>query len=81
MMLDNELNVIDQAGAQVNQPFIKPPREDARELNDVEPQSRSSRRQLPGRIIKLRLYTDSYLYVARLLDRGWSRNCRRRRPA
>jgi two-component system nitrogen regulation sensor histidine kinase NtrY len=69
MMLDNELNVIDQAGAQVNQSFIKPPRETLASLNDVEPQVAVflDANYLAG-IIKLRLYTDSYLYVARLLD-------------
>jgi two-component system nitrogen regulation sensor histidine kinase NtrY len=68
-MLDNELNVIDQAVAQVNQTFIKPPREALASLNDVEPQVAVflDANYLAG-IIKLRLYTDSYLYVARLLD-------------
>ena len=68
-MLDNELNVIDQAGAQINQTFIKPPREALATLNDIEPQVAVflDANYVAG-IIKLRLYTDSYLYVARLLD-------------
>jgi two-component system, NtrC family, nitrogen regulation sensor histidine kinase NtrY len=68
-MLDNELNVIDQAGALVNQTFIKPPKEALATLNDVEPQVAAflDANYLAG-IIKLRLYPDSYLYVVRQLD-------------
>jgi two-component system nitrogen regulation sensor histidine kinase NtrY len=68
-MLDNELNVIDAADAPANQTFIKPPKESLAALNDVEPQVAVflDANYVAG-IIKLRLYTDTYLYVARLLD-------------
>jgi two-component system nitrogen regulation sensor histidine kinase NtrY len=68
-MLDGDLNVIDQSDVPPNQNFIKPPREALATLNDVEPQVAVflDANYVAG-IIKLRLYTDTYLYVARLLD-------------
>src|SRR6266550_1731580 len=68
-MLDGDLNVIDQSDMPPNQNFIKPPREALATLNDVEPQVAVflDANYVAG-IIKLRLYTDTYLYVARLLD-------------
>jgi two-component system, NtrC family, nitrogen regulation sensor histidine kinase NtrY len=68
-MLDNELNVVDEAEAPVDVNFIKPPKESLAALNDFEPQVAvfMDANYVAG-IIKLRLYTDTYLYVARLLD-------------
>jgi two-component system, NtrC family, nitrogen regulation sensor histidine kinase NtrY len=68
-MLDGDLNVIDEADAPANVTFIKPPREALAALNDVEPQVAVflDANYVAG-IIKLRLYADNYLYVARLLD-------------
>jgi two-component system nitrogen regulation sensor histidine kinase NtrY len=68
-MLNGDLNVIDQSDMPPNQNFIKPPREALATLNDVEPQVAVflDANYVAG-IIKLRLYSDTYLYVARLLD-------------
>jgi two-component system, NtrC family, nitrogen regulation sensor histidine kinase NtrY len=68
-ILDKDLNVVEQADVQINQNFIKPSRESLGSVNDVEPQIGAflDANYLAG-IIKLRGYTDSYLYVVRLLD-------------
>jgi two-component system nitrogen regulation sensor histidine kinase NtrY len=74
-MLDKDLNVVDQAEVPLNQAFVntqnflKPPREALASVNEVEPQIGVF---LDGNyvaaVIKLRVYTDTYLYVVRLLD-------------
>src|SRR5438552_778540 len=68
-MLDGDLNVVDESDVPTNVNFIKPPKESLAALNDVEPQVAVflDANYVAG-IIKLRLYSDTYLYVARLLD-------------
>jgi two-component system nitrogen regulation sensor histidine kinase NtrY len=69
MILDKDLNVIDQADAQLNQSFLKPPREALASINDTEPQiGIFLDANYVAAVIKLRVYTDYYLYVARVLD-------------
>ncbi len=69
MMLDQDLNVIDQAEVPISQTFIKPSREVIASVNDTEPQiAIFLDANYVAAVIKLRLYTDTYLYVARLLD-------------
>jgi two-component system nitrogen regulation sensor histidine kinase NtrY len=69
MMLDKDLNVIDQSDAQVSQTFVKPPREALATITDTEPQiGVFLDANYVAAVIKLRLYDDTYLYVARLLD-------------
>jgi two-component system nitrogen regulation sensor histidine kinase NtrY len=68
-MLDKDLNVIDQADIPINQTFVKPAREALATVNDSEPQIGVflDTNYVAG-VIKLRGYSDSYLYVVRLLD-------------
>jgi len=69
MMLDKDLNVIDQNDMQVSQTFIKPPRDALASINDSEPQiGVFLDANYVAAVIKLRMYNDTYLYVARLLD-------------
>jgi two-component system, NtrC family, nitrogen regulation sensor histidine kinase NtrY len=69
MMLDKDLNVIDQNDAQISQTFIKPPREALATITENEPQiGVFLEANYVAAVIKLRLYDDTYLYVARLLD-------------
>src|SRR3954453_6530731 len=69
MILDKDLNVIDQADVQLNQSFLKPPREALASINDTEPQiGIFLDANYVAAVIKLRVYTDYYLYVARVLD-------------
>src|SRR3954451_14919452 len=69
MILDKDLNVIDQADVQLNQTFLKPPREALASINDTEPQiGIFLDANYVAAVIKLRVYTDYYLYVARVLD-------------
>jgi two-component system nitrogen regulation sensor histidine kinase NtrY len=69
MILDKDLNVIDQADVQVNQAFVKPPREALASINDTEPQiGVFLDANYVAAVIKLRVYSDLYLYVARVLD-------------
>jgi two-component system, NtrC family, nitrogen regulation sensor histidine kinase NtrY len=69
LVLDKDLNVIDQADAAVNQTFVKPSPEVLTGVNDTEPQvAMFLEANYVAAIIKLRGYTDTYLYIARLLD-------------
>jgi two-component system nitrogen regulation sensor histidine kinase NtrY len=69
MLLDKDLHVIDQVDAQTNQSFIKPTTEVLAAINDTEPQvAMFLDANYIAAIIKLRGYTDTYLYIARLLD-------------
>src|SRR5262245_24843215 len=74
-MLDKDLNVVDQAEVPLNQAFVntqtfvKPPREALASINEVEPQiGVFLEANYVAAVIKLRVYTDTYLYVVRLLD-------------
>jgi two-component system nitrogen regulation sensor histidine kinase NtrY len=74
-MLDKDLNVIDQADVPLNQAFVntqsfvKPPREALASVNEVEPQiGVFLDANYVAAVIKLRAYSDTYLYVVRLLD-------------
>ena len=68
-ILDKDLDVVDQADVQINQSFIKPTREALVSVNDVEPQiGVFLESNYVAGIIKLRGYTDNYLYLVRLLD-------------
>src|SRR5215813_7882376 len=74
-MLDKDLNVVDQAEVPLNQAFVntqtfvKPPREALASVNEVEPQiGVFLDANYVAAIIKLRVYSDTYLYVVRLLD-------------
>src|SRR5882757_6304954 len=69
MLLDKDLHVIDQVDAQTDQSFIKPTTEVLAAINDTEPQvAMFLDANYIAAIIKLRGYTDTYLYIARLLD-------------
>src|SRR5262244_769557 len=74
-MLDKDLNVVDQAEVPLNQAFVntqnfvKPPREALASVNEVEPQiGVFLDSNYVAAVIKLRVYSDTYLYVVRLLD-------------
>jgi two-component system nitrogen regulation sensor histidine kinase NtrY len=69
MVLDKDLNVVDQADVQINQSFLKPPREALASINDTEPQiGVFLDANYVAAVLKLRNYTDYYLYVAHVLD-------------
>src|SRR5580700_7531313 len=69
MMIDGELNVIEQAGGNVAQTFVKPSREVLAASNETEPQiALFLDANYVAAIIKLQAYTNTYLYVARILD-------------
>jgi two-component system, NtrC family, nitrogen regulation sensor histidine kinase NtrY len=74
-MLDKDLNVVDQAEVPLNQAFVntqnfaKPPREALAAVDEVEPQiGVFLDSNYVAAVIKLRMFSDTYLYVARLLD-------------
>jgi two-component system nitrogen regulation sensor histidine kinase NtrY len=70
MMLDRDANVLDKVEVTVaNQKFIKPSRQALSTVNENEPQIAMflDDHHVAG-LIKLRGYTDTYLYIARLLD-------------
>ena len=80
MLLDKDLNVIDEVDPRVSQAFEKPTLDVLKASNDSEPQVGMFPNYVAA-VIKLRGYSDIYLYIARVLDsRACSRNCRRRRP-
>jgi two-component system nitrogen regulation sensor histidine kinase NtrY len=69
IMLDKDLNVIARDDLRINQTFALPPKEALEQISDKEPQIVL----LPdsnyvAAIIKLQNYTDTYLYMTRLLD-------------
>src|SRR3984893_4852854 len=69
MMIDGELNVIEQAGTNVSQTFVKPSREVLAASNETEPQiALFLDSNYVAAIIKLQTYANTYLYVARILD-------------
>ncbi|MFL6799751.1 MAG: ATP-binding protein [Xanthobacteraceae bacterium] len=69
MLLDRDLNVVDQADAQMGQDFVKPSSSVLGGINDTEPQvAMFLEANYVAAIIKLRGYNDIYLYIARLLD-------------
>ncbi|MGH6770487.1 MAG: ATP-binding protein [Xanthobacteraceae bacterium] len=69
IMLDRELKVIDQADVRIDVRFIQPSPEALATINDTEPQlAVFLDAHYVAAVIKLRNYTDTYLYVARLLD-------------
>jgi len=68
-MLDKDLNVVDKADVPISQTFVKPPREALASVDDTEPQlGLFLESNYVAAVIKLRVYSDTYLYVARLLD-------------
>jgi two-component system, NtrC family, nitrogen regulation sensor histidine kinase NtrY len=69
MLLDKDLNVVDQVESQVSQTFVKPSPSVLAGINDTEPQvAMFLDANYVAAIVKLRGYTDTYLYIARLLD-------------
>jgi two-component system nitrogen regulation sensor histidine kinase NtrY len=69
MMIDGDLNVIEQAGSNVSQTFVKPSREVLAASNETEPQiALFLDSNYVAAIIKLQTYANTYLYVARILD-------------
>src|SRR5712672_2807002 len=72
-MLNKNLNVIDQAEVPLNQAFAskfaKPPREALASIGEIEPQiGVFLDSNYVAAVIKLRAFSDTYLYVARVLD-------------
>jgi len=72
-ILDKDLKVVDQADVSLNQAivntFTKPPREALASIGEVEPEiGVFLDANYVAAIIKLRAFTDTYLYVVRLLD-------------
>jgi two-component system nitrogen regulation sensor histidine kinase NtrY len=69
MMIDSDLNVVEQAGSNVSQTFVKPSREVLAASNETEPQiALFLDANYVAAIIKLQTYANTYLYVARILD-------------
>jgi two-component system nitrogen regulation sensor histidine kinase NtrY len=69
MMIDGDLNVLEQAGGNVAQTFVKPSREVLAASNETEPQiALFLDANYVAAIIKLQTYANTYLYVARVLD-------------
>jgi two-component system nitrogen regulation sensor histidine kinase NtrY len=69
IMLDRQLNVIDQADVRIDVKFILPSPEALANITDTEPQlAVFLDARYVAAVIKLRNHTESYLYVARLLD-------------
>ena len=69
MLLDKNLNVIVQVEAPIGQSLVKPSTDVLAGINDTEPQvAMFLEANYVASIIKLRGYTDVYLYIARLLD-------------
>jgi two-component system, NtrC family, nitrogen regulation sensor histidine kinase NtrY len=69
MMIDGDSNVIEQADVKVNQTFVKPSREVLAASNETDPQiALFLDNNYVAAIIKLQAYTNTYLYVARVLD-------------
>jgi two-component system nitrogen regulation sensor histidine kinase NtrY len=69
MLFDRDATVIDQADVKITHNFVKPSRQTLTTINENEPQVGMflDDNHVAG-LIKLRGYTDTYLYVARLLD-------------
>jgi two-component system, NtrC family, nitrogen regulation sensor histidine kinase NtrY len=72
-MLDKNLNVLEQAEVPLNQAvvnsFSKPPREALANVGETEPEiGVFLDSNYVAAVIKMRMFSDTYLYVARLLD-------------
>ena len=68
-MLDGDLNVVEQALAPVGQTFVKPSREALRAITETTPQlAVFLDANYVVAVIKLREFTNTYLYVVRMLD-------------
>jgi two-component system, NtrC family, nitrogen regulation sensor histidine kinase NtrY len=68
-IIDKELAVVDRADVQINQNFVKPPKEALASVNEDEPQiGVFLDENYVAAVVKLAAYPDSYLYVVRLLD-------------
>ena len=69
MMLDADANVIDQADIKVSQTFVKPSRDVLAASNEKDPQiAMFLDANYVAALIKLQTYTNTYLYVARIVD-------------
>src|SRR5262249_30970608 len=69
IMLDKDLNIVDKAETPIPTNFFKPSPEVIAAINDNEPQiAFFLDANIVAGLIKLRLYQDTYLYVARVLD-------------
>src|SRR5262249_42537745 len=68
-MLDKNLNIIDQADVPLNQAIklAQPPREGLAKIGDVKPEAAVFDNYVAA-VIKLRAFSDTYLYVARAVD-------------
>ncbi len=67
VMIDGDLNVIEQVDSKANQTFVKPSREVLAASNERDPHFGIFPNYVAA-IIKLQSFTNTYLYVARVLD-------------
>jgi len=67
MLLDKEANVLETAQTGIQQEFSKPPAEFIKDFNETEPEIVIEANYVAA-VIRLRAFSDTYLYVARLLD-------------
>jgi two-component system nitrogen regulation sensor histidine kinase NtrY len=69
IMLDKDLKIVEQAATRIGQTFITPSAQVLASVTETEPQIAAflDSNYVAG-VIRLRGYTDTYLYVARLLD-------------
>jgi two-component system nitrogen regulation sensor histidine kinase NtrY len=69
MMIDGDLNIVDQSSSDISQHFVLPSREVLKASNEIEPQmALFLDANYVAAIIKLKVFNDMYLYVARILD-------------
>jgi two-component system nitrogen regulation sensor histidine kinase NtrY len=67
MLIDKETNVLETAQTGIAQDFSKPPPEFLKDFNETEPQIVVEANYVAA-VIRLRAFSDTFLYVARLLD-------------
>ena len=68
-LLDKDLKVVDQIDARISQSLVKPSPEVLASIDDTEPRVEMVLDEnYVAAIIKLHDYTDTYLYIARVLD-------------
>ncbi|WP_375414969.1 ATP-binding protein, partial [uncultured Bradyrhizobium sp.] len=67
MLLDKEANVLETAQTGIQQDFGKPPPEFIKDFNETEPEIVIEANYVAA-VIRLRAFSDTFLYVARLLD-------------
>jgi two-component system, NtrC family, nitrogen regulation sensor histidine kinase NtrY len=67
MLLDREANVLENAQTGIQQDFSKPPPEFLKDFNETEPEVVVEANYVAA-CIRLRAFSDTFLYVARLLD-------------